>query len=52
MSDPAETALKREITRLRNIAKTKAMTLSEKLAVLGRVKAAEDRLRAYRLGQA
>ena len=43
--------MKREITRLRNIAKNKPMTLAQKLVVLERVKAAEARLRAHRLAQ-
>lgn len=51
MSDKTETAMKREITRLRNIAKNKPMSLSQKLAVLEKVKAAEARLRAHRIAK-
>lgn len=49
MSDKTETALKREITRLRNLAKPKPMSLSQKLGILAKVKDAEGKLRAYRL---
>lgn len=51
MSDKTETAIKREITRLRNIAKTKPMSLSQKLTVLDRVKVAEAKLRTYRIAK-
>lgn len=51
MSDKTETAMKREITRLRNIAKTKPMSLAQKLGVLERVKAAKAKLHAYRLSK-
>lgn len=51
MSDKTEINLKREITRLRNIAKTKPMSLSQKLGVMDRVKQAESALREYRLGK-
>lgn len=52
MSDKTETALKANITRLRNIAKTKPMSLSQKLGVLERVKKAEAALRDYRIARA
>lgn len=51
MSDPTETAMKREITRLRNIAKTKPMSLAQKLGVLEKVKAVEAKLRDYRISK-
>ena len=51
MTDKTETAMKREITRLRNIAKTKPMTLAQKLNVLEKVKVAEATLRAYRIAK-
>ncbi len=51
MSDKTETAIKREITRLRNIAKNKPMSLAQKLGVLEKVKAAEAKLRAYRIAK-
>lgn len=51
MSDKTETAMKREITRLRNIAKSKPMSLAQKLGVLDKVKAAEAKLRAYRISK-
>ena len=51
MSDKTETAMKGEITRLRNIAKTKPMSLAQKLGVLEKVKATEAKLRAYRLSK-
>lgn len=51
MSDPTEVRLQREITRLRNIAKTKPMSLSQKLDLLARVKKTEDLLRANRLAK-
>ena len=51
MSDKTETAMKREITRLRNIAKNKPMSLAQKLGVLEKVKAAEAKLRAYRISK-
>lgn len=51
MSDTTETAMKREVTRLRNIAKTQPMSLAQKLGVLEKVKAAEAKLRAYRLSK-
>lgn len=52
MSDNTETAIKREITRLRNIAKNRPMSLQQKLGVLARVKQNETALRDYRLGKA
>lgn len=51
MSDTTETTMKREITRLRNIAKNKPMSLAQKLGVLEKVKAAEAKLRAYRISK-
>ncbi len=51
MSDKTETAMEREITRLRNIAKTKPMSLAQKLGLLEKVKAAEAKLRAYRISK-
>lgn len=51
MADQTETNLKREITRLRNLAKTKPMCLTQKLGVLARVKQKEAALREYRLGK-
>lgn len=51
MTDQTEINLKRQITLLRNIAKTKPMSLSQKLGVLERVKQAESALREYRLGK-
>lgn len=52
MPDPVATAIKREITRLRNIAKTQPMSLSQKLVVLEKVKAKETELRQHRLNKA
>lgn len=51
MSDKTEIAMKREMTRLRGIAKTKPMSLAQKLSVLERVKATETKLRVYRLAK-
>ena len=51
MSDKTETAMKREITRLRNIAKNKPMSLAQKLTVLEKVTAVEAKLRAYRIAK-
>lgn len=51
MSDKTESDLKVNITRLRNIAKHKPMSLSQKLDVLAHVKKAEADLRAYRLAK-
>lgn len=52
MSDNLEVSLQRQITRLRNIAKTKPMTLAQKLDVLARVRQLEEQLRAHRLAKA
>lgn len=49
MSDKIEVNFKRQITRLRNIAKNKPMTLVEKLEIHTRVKVFQERLRQYRL---
>lgn len=49
MSDPIETNFMRQITRLRNIAKSKPMTLAEKLEIHTRIKGLEERRRQYRL---
>jgi hypothetical protein len=51
VSDKTESALKREITRLRNIAKTKPMSLTQKLDVLEKAKAVEAKLRAHRIAK-
>ena len=49
MTDQHEANLKRQITRLRNIAKNKPMTLVEKLEIHERVKVFQEQLRQYRL---
>jgi len=52
VTDPVATPIKREITRLRNVAKTRPMSLSQKLVVLEKVKAKETELRQHRLNKA
>lgn len=51
MIDKTEIAMKREISRLRNIVKNKPMSLAQKLGVLEKVKAAEAKLRAFRISK-
>lgn len=51
MSDKIEVNFKRQITRLRNIAKNKPMTLVEKLEIHERIKGYQGELLRHRLSR-